>query len=558
MEFPPGNVEDEHCLQRDLAKEDGLKSESPDQENTNFALTEDGPVNQTLDFKAPLHHHPELPEGWKTIVKERKTGKSAGKHDVYIVSPQGKRFRSSKELANYFQQSTGDEITTNCAISGQGKTRKASRTAANQAAAPAQVPTQEMGDTLQKPETETISQTVKRRRCARVSSTSNKKSEKGAGMQDFGKLRKKCRREPSSNTRQKKSLLTEKEETLPLQGKHSFKAEKTASTKRSKKDKEERREQLLKEELSGTPHTPELQMIEDAKQAVLETSEFNRDSAQISQKDASTALSLPEVTISGKKSESTPSVLCLETDLFKSEPNSEDSDNRILVCHSDGNAFTSLKTQENHHPRAKLDRRKTSPYFSKKYSKGAPSPPWQKAFNKWTPPRSPFDLVQETLFHDPWKLLIATMFLNKTSGKKAIPMLWEFLEQYPCAEVARAADWKEIAELMKPLGLNELRAKAIVKFSDQFLNKSWKYPIELHGIGKYGNDSYRIFCIKEWKEVQPQDHKLNKYWAWLWENHEKLGLTRPKDITSATLIPPPSTPSTLPDPTPTPPSPLGS
>uniref|UniRef100_A0A4W3JHZ8 Uncharacterized protein n=1 Tax=Callorhinchus milii TaxID=7868 RepID=A0A4W3JHZ8_CALMI len=72
-----------------------------------------------------------------------------------------------------------------------------------------------------------------------------------------------------------------------------------------------------------------------------------------------------------------------------------------------------------------------------------------------------------------------------------------FLEQYACAEVARAADWKEIAELMKPLGLNELRAKAIL--------------IVLRGILKYGNDSYRIFCSKEWKEVQPQDHKLNKY-----------------------------------------------
>lgn len=36
---------------------------------------------------------------------------------------------------------------------------------------------------------------------------------------------------------------------------------------------------------------------------------------------------------------------------------------------------------------------------------------------------------------------------------------------------------------------------------DEYLVKQWKYPIELHGIGKYGNDSYRIFCVNEWKEV---------------------------------------------------------
>ena len=38
-------------------------------------------------------------------------------------------------------------------------------------------------------------------------------------------------------------------------------------------------------------------------------------------------------------------------------------------------------------------------------------------------------------------------------------------------------------------------------FSEEFLRKDWKYPIELYGIGKYGNDSYRIFCVEEWKQV---------------------------------------------------------
>ncbi|KAM3848073.1 methyl-CpG-binding domain protein 4 isoform 1-T1 [Vipera latastei] len=184
--------------------------------------------------------------------------------------------------------------------------------------------------------------------------------------------------------------------------------------------------------------------------------------------------------------------------------------------------FTSAK--ESHTQRAQVERRKTSPYFSRKLIKEAPSPPRRKTFRKWTPPRSPFNLVQETLFHDPWKLLIATIFLNKTSGKMAFPVLWEFFKKYPSPKVARTANWKEMSELLKPLGLYELRAKTIVKFSDEYLVKQWKYPIELHGIGKYGNDSYRIFCVNEWKEVQPQDHKLNIYHSWLWENHEKLNI----------------------------------
>lgn len=53
-------------------------------------------------------------------------------------------------------------------------------------------------------------------------------------------------------------------------------------------------------------------------------------------------------------------------------------------------------------------------------------------------------------------------------GKMAIPVLWEFLEKYPSAEVARTADWRDVSELLKPLGLYDLRAKTIVKFSGMF------------------------------------------------------------------------------------------
>lgn len=36
---------------------------------------------------------------------------------------------------------------------------------------------------------------------------------------------------------------------------------------------------------------------------------------------------------------------------------------------------------------------------------------------QWIPPRSPYALIQEDLFHNPWQLLIATIFLTKVTGK---------------------------------------------------------------------------------------------------------------------------------------------
>ena len=34
----------------------------------------------------------------------------------------------------------------------------------------------------------------------------------------------------------------------------------------------------------------------------------------------------------------------------------------------------------------------------------------------WIPPKSPYKLIQEDLYNEPWQLLIATIFLNCTKG----------------------------------------------------------------------------------------------------------------------------------------------
>eukprot|EP00795_Rhopilema_esculentum_P006869 gene6869-12469_t len=140
----------------------------------------------------------------------------------------------------------------------------------------------------------------------------------------------------------------------------------------------------------------------------------------------------------------------------------------------------------------------------------------------YKPPKSPYNLIQEVLYENPWKLLVATIFLNKTSGKLAIPVMWKFFELWPDPETTMYADWKEIAVLLKPLGLHERRSRSLVKLSSDFLTKNWTYPIELYGIGKYGNDSYRIFCLGEWRDVRPNDHKLNLYHEWIVEQ-DRLG-----------------------------------
>ncbi|XP_025209005.1 methyl-CpG-binding domain protein 4-like [Melanaphis sacchari] len=144
--------------------------------------------------------------------------------------------------------------------------------------------------------------------------------------------------------------------------------------------------------------------------------------------------------------------------------------------------------------------------------------------DQWIPPRSPYALIQEDLFHNPWQLLIATIFLTKVTAKLAIPKIHEFLLKWPTPEDVINANPQDLLCSVENLGLENTRVKTIKRFTADFLSKNWKYPIELYGIGKYGNDSYRLFCVNEWRIVQPDDILLSKYKDWLILNEKQLGL----------------------------------
>ena len=63
----------------------------------------------------------------------------------------------------------------------------------------------------------------------------------------------------------------------------------------------------------------------------------------------------------------------------------------------------------------------------------------------YTPPESPFGLVQEQLHSNPWQLLVATIFLNRTAGKVALPVLWKFFQRWPTPERLLKEEWQNIA-----------------------------------------------------------------------------------------------------------------
>jgi methyl-CpG-binding domain protein 4 len=95
----------------------------------------------------------------------------------------------------------------------------------------------------------------------------------------------------------------------------------------------------------------------------------------------------------------------------------------------------------------------------------------------------------------------------------------ELFDCYPTPASLRDADVLDLQNLIKPLGLWKRRTETLQRFSREYLEKDWVTPKELYGCGRYAEDAWRVFCVGDWKDVQPNDHALNKYRTWLEENY---------------------------------------
>jgi methyl-CpG-binding domain protein 4 len=128
--------------------------------------------------------------------------------------------------------------------------------------------------------------------------------------------------------------------------------------------------------------------------------------------------------------------------------------------------------------------------------------------------RSPYNLLQEIYHPDEWKILVCCMFLNQTTRLQVDRIRDEFFNRWPNARAASQADPIEMSHVIKPLGLYNKRSRSIIRMSHEYLTVNWTEPTELHGLGKYAQDSYDIFIRKRLDVQNPADKFLSKYLAW--------------------------------------------
>jgi methyl-CpG-binding domain protein 4 len=229
----------------------------------------------------------------------------------------------------------------------------------------------------------------------------------------------------------------------------------------------------------------------------------------------------------------------------------------------------------------KTRRKKTdviSPHFghNAEAKKSTKAPAGTKSIIAIPPLSSPtFGLIQEEFAFEPFKLIVAVIFLNQTrSSTMGIPALRLVLSKWPTVESFASANIEELRPLVKHLGFGT-RADTLIAIARKwqhnppvknrrYRTKTIHYPYQnagkeirpaevlsdddprvgafeiahIDGLGPYAWDSWRIFCRDvlrgvasgfngedaddgasfepEWKRVSPGDKELRAFLRWMW------------------------------------------
>jgi len=159
--------------------------------------------------------------------------------------------------------------------------------------------------------------------------------------------------------------------------------------------------------------------------------------------------------------------------------------------------------------------------------------------------RTPYGLLEELFCDDPWRLLLSTIFLNRTSRVQVDAVLHAFLREWPTAQsvvdevddcysttmmtttTTSASSGREdskMSRLIQSMGMRHRRAAGIVRFSREYLallqsrtgrTAAFEFThsdiLGLYYCGKYACAAYQIFIQRRWDEVDPPDHALKVY-----------------------------------------------
>tara|TARA_Y100000022_G_scaffold70712_1_gene60853 strand:+ start:561 stop:965 length:405 start_codon:yes stop_codon:yes gene_type:complete len=120
------------------------------------------------------------------------------------------------------------------------------------------------------------------------------------------------------------------------------------------------------------------------------------------------------------------------------------------------------------------------------------------------------DLMVQQQVDNVWQHMVGVICLNCTGRKQVKKVLPVLFATAPTAIHFLNTPEKSIKSIIESLGMVNIRYNRLKRMSKDFLTWDGNDATMLHGIGKYGSDSYRLFYKHEVPD-NVGDHELKRY-----------------------------------------------
>ena len=99
----------------------------------------------------------------------------------------------------------------------------------------------------------------------------------------------------------------------------------------------------------------------------------------------------------------------------------------------------------------------------------------------------------------PYRVLVAEILLQKTFADKVEPIYEEFVDRYPDLERLADVEVENVASLLKPLGLQNVRARALIdiatKYAEEGVPEDEEELLQLPYVGPYAANATLCFAF---------------------------------------------------------------
>ena len=120
------------------------------------------------------------------------------------------------------------------------------------------------------------------------------------------------------------------------------------------------------------------------------------------------------------------------------------------------------------------------------------------------------DLMVQQQVDNVWQHMVGVICLNCTGRKQVKKVLPVLFAVAPTPVHFLNTSEKTIKNIIKSLGMVNIRYNRLFRMTKDFLTWDGEDATMLHGIGKYGSDSYRLFYKHEVPD-NVGDHELKRY-----------------------------------------------